>query len=80
MWGKCKVCAEKDRRILDLKDQISVLRRQLLPVNSSNPTVTSLEMDGVMSGQQHIIEIPETAEEIAEARERDRLLSGQYDA
>lgn len=83
MIFKCKVCAEKDQRILDLKNEVDFLRGQIrVDNNPENIPLVHMEADGVMSGQQHVITIPDvdtrsqTADE--ERAERDRLLSATY--
>lgn len=75
---RCSVCAEKDARIADLKAHIAQLQAQIFPQQQGEPRIRELEMDGVLSGQQHIIEIPESAETQAELSERDRLFAGTY--
>jgi hypothetical protein len=81
---KCKVCAEKDLRIQDLKSQIASLQRLVTPVNDPNrvPAV-HMEADGILSGQQHIIELPADMAPLPDAEpdelsERDRILSANY--
>lgn len=86
MIFRCKVCAEKDNRIRDLKDQVAHLRGLVFPNNSPESTPDLiLEADGVLSGQQHVFTIPETVADAAELRrveeeesERDRVLAGNY--
>lgn len=84
---RCKVCAEKDARIEDLKREILFLRTQIYTPNDPHLTPTGqLEADGILSGQQHVLNVPmdadlradelKYAEEIRS--ERDRLLSGTY--
>jgi hypothetical protein len=80
---KCKVCAEKDARISDLKSQISHLKALVTPPTNSDPTVDQLEADGIMNGQQYILEIPTAQDRAAstadvEQAERDRIFAGTY--
>lgn len=74
MFFKCKICSAKDAHIASLRAQIEDLRRLTIPENSVEPTVIQLESDGILSAQQHVIEVDDA--EIA--AERDRLLSGNY--
>lgn len=75
MFGKCKVCAEKDARIADLKAQIASLHNLLQPVRApANPEVHH-EANAVLNGVNEQIE-PELSPEIL--AERDALLSGTY--
>jgi hypothetical protein len=87
MLFKCRVCSEKDTRILDLKEQIAYLKSQLnSPNDPEHPPQISLEADGVLSGQQHIIDIsgPAIVEEalarqvIEDEYERQKLFAGTY--
>lgn len=84
MWFKCAVCAEKDKRVSDLHSEIAHLRKLLRPdVDQSALTLNSLEADGILSGQQHIIEIPDEVkiklkEQEEEASEASRILAGTY--
>lgn len=88
MLFHCKVCQEKDSRIQDLKEQIAYLRTLTAsPSISDQVTASYLEADGIMSGQQHILEVPSASERAEqgeertaedEQRERDRLLAANY--
>jgi hypothetical protein len=81
MFGKCKVCAVHELRIADLKAQMEMLKGLVLPTNTGNkPSAHQLEADGILSGQQHVIEVheEEAKETFDELVERDRLLSGTY--
>lgn len=80
---KCKVCAEKDQRISDLKAQITHLQQLVTPTNSPDKIpALSLESDAILSGQQHVIRIDEAEvpkdEADAVIAERDRILSANY--
>lgn len=48
MFGPCKVCAEKDKRIADLKEQIKSLNLQLIPTPQTRRY--EMEQDFVMEG------------------------------
>jgi hypothetical protein len=80
---KCKVCASKDERIADLKAQIALLTRLVVPSNDPEATpILNLEADAILTGHQHMIsatdeEMPKD-ETDAVIAERDRLLSGAY--
>ena len=84
MWFKCSVCAEKDKRISDMRSEIEHLRKLLRPdVDQAALTMNSLEADGILSGQQHIIEIPDqiklkVKEQEDELSEASRILAGTY--
>ncbi len=79
MFGKCKVCAEKDRRIHDLKAQGEMLYRMANPsAITGNLPVVSVEANTVMDGS-HDASASEAAKEQEEiAAEANRLLSGNY--
>lgn len=80
----CKVCAEKDKRILSLENEISFLRTLVHPViNNAELPDNTLEADGVISGHDHVIEIQSRADALAEEdvlalEERNKILSGEY--
>ena len=79
----CKVCAEKQARIEDLKSQIKFLQAQVATPQSIDAEVNTMEADAVLSALQHEVVIQEQPvidpKELDEARrERDRLLSGSY--
>lgn len=82
MFGPCKVCAEKDLRIADLKKEIEFLKMLVSPTQSSLP-VLSMEENIILggAGTEEIIP-PITPEEFEKAerleRERDAVLSGNY--
>jgi hypothetical protein len=79
---KCRVCEEKDRRIVDLKSQLDDLRRLVLPPNHSAGFIhpISVEADAILSGQQEPITLsPEQEKEFDELqREADAILAGNY--
>lgn len=71
----CKVCAEKDHRLVDLKDEISYLRKLLQPPRAAaNPNVHQ-EANALLNGVSEQIQPDESPEVLAE---RDALLSGTY--
>lgn len=90
MFGACKVCAEKEKRIAVLEAQIAFLRdlaRPAIPQLSRRSESQMLEADAIMDGKteqmfiEHSILNPMsalTAEEAAAAEERDMILSGNY--
>jgi hypothetical protein len=93
MFGPCKVCAEKDKRVSSLEAEITFLRslvRPDAPKNAHRPTAEQLEADALFSGQTSQIYIDEqsrliedpsprlSAEEEAAVAERDAILSGSY--
>ena len=78
MFFRCKVCAEKDLRISDLKSQIADLKAQLYPSNhpAEMPSLI-IEADAALSSE----EPTKTSRDEAiqdEISERDRLLAGTY--
>lgn len=89
---KCKVCAEKDKRVAALEAEIVFLRtlvRPPVPVNARGTMPEQLEADAIMSGADEQIIIDEksrffhplpkmTLEEENAALERDLILSGNY--
>lgn len=84
----CAVCAEKDKRIEELREQVAYLKTLTIPEN--NPALLPLvtrEADAVISSSQEIINVPVEQKEEYEKymreredamSERDRILSGQY--
>ena len=82
---KCKVCSEKDSRIADLKEQISLLSKMAYP--SSNPSVLPsvvVESDRVLSGTQEALSADRklTKEELSSLQEVEeeaqRILTGNF--
>lgn len=87
MFGPCKVCAEKDKRIEDLKEQIKSLNLQLIPTPQTRHY--EMEQDYVMGGGGEAIGYTPTSisEEDQKARdervmliqqEQDAILNGSY--
>lgn len=81
MWD-CKVCLEKDRRLEDLKEQISYLRNILNPPKFIQQDIpqNDLQEDMILSGAgkeetELVSNDIETAEILAE---RSAILSGTY--
>lgn len=73
MFGKCKVCLEKDQRIEDLKREILYLRELANPKLNVHIPAISAEADKITSVSQ---DVPLEDDEILS--ERLRLLSGTY--
>lgn len=72
---KCDVCAEKDARIKDLQDQVTLLSKLLVPQKPTQDiTIADLEVDSLLNGQEEAIKLDD-----AVAREADRFLGGDYD-
>ena len=72
---KCKVCAEKDKRIADLQHMISLLQ----PHNGQSIPLVQLEADQILNGNDQVIELAKSPEKIDEAEsELNRILSGTY--
>lgn len=87
MFGKCRVCEEKDKRIQDLKEQIRFNQSQLVP--TSPVSHYELENDFISSGggEEQIVppsqlqveankKLQEELEQIQ--HEQDSILSGSY--
>lgn len=80
----CKVCAEKDKRVQVLESEVAFLRNLVhKPVDNSIVTENEMEADGIMSGQDRVIEIEprahyEAAEDEFITAERQALLDGTY--
>lgn len=85
MFGKCKVCQEREQRISDLKSEIEYLRRLALPQNNAKIPLIELEANAMLNGTEEQIVIrspndenpgePSQAEIDAEAQ---RILAGTY--
>jgi hypothetical protein len=77
VFGRCKVCAEKDHRIFDLQEQIQNLRSLVYPAGNQGviPTV-QIEANHILDGAQQDIEM--TAEEARIDEEANALLTGNY--
>lgn len=76
---KCKVCAEKDARIQDLKDTIIKLEKLLIPVQTFPNS--NYEVNNLLSGtaEQTIDSVSDTKSlDPAILEERLKLLSGDY--
>lgn len=87
MFGACKVCLEKDKRIADLKEQIKALNLQLIPTPQTK--YYEMEQDFALSGGgEETVRTPTsiTAEDEKQRDERlaliqleqDQILSGSY--
>lgn len=85
MFGKCKVCQEKDKRIAELRDQILHLRSLVYPVNDgltiSKPDEFETIDQNLYVMDQEMVDLQQQQQEELEEviRERDRILSGQYE-
>lgn len=70
----CKACVEKDKRIGDLKDEITHLRQMVHP--SATPVsvqVMQREVDSILSGEPVMVEHYNSVDNEASA-----LLTGMY--
>lgn len=76
---KCKVCAEKDARIADLKEQIKAQHSQIVP----EPKIKhyELEQDYVMNGAgSEELTPPSISSESQEAEDKEKaLIQLEYD-
>lgn len=81
---QCKICLEKDKRILDLKDEISHIRNVLNPVRPTQSLRYELEQDNLLSGANtETVKAPidvesELQENLRLQKEQDSLLTGNY--
>lgn len=71
----CKTCVEKDKRIADLKDQVTHLRQLVSPpVTPAQVEVVQREVDSILSGEPVLIEqMPNSAD-----AEMANILTGMY--
>lgn len=84
MFGSCKVCAEKEKRITAIEAEVLFLRSLVQPpVNNSHIPDAVQEANGILDVldqpiqvQTHSAATLEEAEAIL--RERDNILSGNY--
>ena len=81
MLFQCRVCLERDKRINDLRDEISTLRKLVLSERTQAvPSEVEQEADNVISGSPEIA--PPTNSEQRELEiiqsEAQKLLSGTY--
>lgn len=68
----CKVCAEKDNRITELKHQISMLEKLVFPPRPTQDiTVAEIESDKLFEPESHPVSDDD--------REAAALLTGSYD-
>lgn len=74
----CAVCAEKDKRIEDLKAQIASLSQMLQPQRlSKQAEKVDLEANVLLNGVNEQVQVSEElSPEVL--REREQLLSGTY--
>lgn len=78
MLFKCKVCVAKDAQIQDLKDQITFLRKMVMP--SMNPDIHGLEMNKILEGSAlPVVDLTEpTPEEQLASSEAMKIMTGNY--
>lgn len=85
MFGPCKVCAEKDKRILNLEDQILYFKSVLHPEPKTKKY--EMETDFIMDGggrEQLATPISQEAQAKMDEQlqaiqdEQDKILSGTY--
>lgn len=81
MWGKCKVCAEKDNRISDLKKEIEFLKR----LSSPSPTIPLLDIEAskILEGASEPVsnieeEVRDLSSEESIEQEASNILMGNY--
>lgn len=84
MFGKCQVCAEKDKRVASLEEQITFLRGLVHPtVDNSYIPQANAEANDILDATTQPVRIESYADSIVllsqeELAERDALLSGNY--
>lgn len=81
MFGRCKVCQEKDLRIVELQAQVDLLRALVAPpASASRIPILQAESDAILSGRDEAI--TPTAEQQRELEriesEANRIFSGTY--
>jgi hypothetical protein len=77
VFGGCRVCLEKEKRIADLQQELAFMRSMVSPpIDNSSVPFEELEANLVMDGQQDVITIDRDFEL---SREVDRIFSGNYD-
>lgn len=79
MFGRCKVCEQKDLRIEELKAQIDFLKVMLQP--SAMPTAVNIEANKILDGSSMpVIEVQSNIDldqqRIELEREATRILTG----
>lgn len=79
MFGKCKICAEKELRILELKEQIAYFKSVLNPPPRVN--TYELQEDMLLEGgsKEEIDEKAEALENEKIRRETDIIFSGNFE-
>lgn len=76
MFGKCKVCAEKDKRIADLRAEIESLRTLVFPaVAKKSVSLVDLERDKLLSANSDFV--PPTNFDLEQ--EAAAIITGAYD-
>lgn len=81
MFGPCKVCLEKDKRILDLKEEITHLRAVLNPPPRINKY--EMEQDYILDGAnepQRDLPTPISEEDRKQQEEKQLAIQREYDA
>lgn len=84
MFGKCKVCEEKDKRIADLKTEIDHHRAIQNPPPRQAVVRYELEADNLLNGGntetiKSPIDVEAEAKELARLQaEQDKILTGNY--
>lgn len=74
--GRCPTCASKDAHIESLKREIETLHKLLFPQPTQDVSVSDLEVDALLNGDNEPIHLNKDDEV---AREADRFLSGHHD-
>lgn len=75
---ECKVCNEKDKRILDLLSQVETLTRLVFPMPVKSDSLPFIDLDALESGDA---KSPDSYTELTQNEieaEADRLLTGNY--
>lgn len=82
MFWNCKVCLEKDKRIVDLKSQIAHLQELVKQyTNTAYPKAVEIEANQILSGANTFVESlghEEQKQLSAVERQAIELLTGNY--
>jgi hypothetical protein len=85
MIFKCKACGAKDEHIATLKSQVADLQKLVFAPQAALPSLANTEMNAVLDGQVHAIELDESNMSEAQLKELDdtlreasNILSGNY--
>lgn len=81
MFGRCKICTEKDLRIATLEAQVHLLTTLVAPpASASRIPILQVESDAILSGRDEAIDpTPDQQRELERIEsEANRIFSGTY--